>query len=82
MFLRFPLFVSRTNPTFNDDSFTDLLTTYELTTHPFSTIDYLSLLLATDPSPWIQGTDRLEWMTRIVPISIQIDNTVSTPLPW
>jgi hypothetical protein len=79
MFLRCPRFVPRTNPAF--DSFTDLLTTYDLTTHPFSTIDYLSLLLATDPSPWIQGTDRLEWMTRIVPISIQLASTVSTPLP-
>lgn len=79
MFLRCPRFVPRTNPTF--DSFTGLLTTYDLTTHPFSTIDYLSLLLSTDPSPWIQGTDRLEWMTRIVPISIQLARTVSTPLP-
>ena len=79
MFLRCPRFVSRTNPTF--DSFTELLTTHELTTHPFSTNDYLSFLLATDPSPWIQITDRLEWMTRIVPISIHLASTVSTPLP-
>jgi hypothetical protein len=38
----------------------ELMSSYELTTHPFSTINYLSLLLGTDPSPWIQDIDLLE----------------------
>ena len=58
-----------------------LLTVYELQATPLMTVDYLSLLLASDPSPWLQGLDRLEWLTQIVPTSIAVALTVSHPLP-
>jgi hypothetical protein len=79
MFLDCPRLALTLSPTFAD--FLTLLTGYELHTTPLPAFDYLSLLLAADPSPWIQGLDRLEWLTQIVPFSIAVANTVSHPLP-
>jgi hypothetical protein len=58
-FLDCPRLVSSFSTSFTD--FLTLLTGYELQTLPLPTLDYLSLLLDTDPSPWLQDLDRLEW---------------------
>jgi hypothetical protein len=79
MFLDCPRLALTLSPTFSD--FLTLLTGYELHTTPLPAFDYLSLLLASDPSPWLQGLDRLEWLTQIVPYSIAVAHTVSHPLP-
>jgi hypothetical protein len=79
MFLDCPRLVISLSPSFAD--FLTLLTGYELHTTPLSTLHYLSLLLAADPSPWLRGLDRLEWLNHIVPTSIAVALTVSRPLP-
>jgi hypothetical protein len=79
MFLDCPRLALTLSPAFAD--FLTLLTGYELHTTPLPAFDYLSLLLAADPSPWLQGLDRLEWLTQIVPYSIAVAHTVSHPLP-
>ena len=79
MFLDCPRLVISLSPSL--DTYFTLLTGYELETTPFHTTDYLSLLLATDPSPWLRGLDRLEWLTQIVPTSIAVALTMSRPLP-
>ena len=53
-------------------TFSDLLSEYDLIDIPMTNFDYLSLLLGTDPFPYLQGTDRMDWTTRIVPLSIRL----------
>jgi hypothetical protein len=79
MFLDCLRLVLALSPSFAD--FLTLLTGYELQTTPLPTLDYLSLLLTTDPSPWLQNLDRLDWLTQFVPTSIAVALTVSHPLP-
>ena len=79
MFLDCPRLAVTLSPSFAD--FLTLLTDYELQTTPLPPLDYLSLLLAADPSPWLRGLDRLEWFDHIVPISIAVARTVSQALP-
>ena len=38
-------------------TFSDLLSEYNLIDIPMTNFDYLSLLLGTDPLPYLQGTD-------------------------
>jgi hypothetical protein len=42
--------------------------------------DYLSLLLGTDPLLYLQGIDRMDWITRIVPLSIRLADIVARDL--
>lgn len=79
MLLDCPRLAFALSPTFTD--FLTLLTGYDLQTTPLPAVDYLSLLLASDPSPWLQGLDRMELLTHIVPTSIAVARTVSHPLP-
>ena len=52
-------------------AFTDLLSDYDLLDIPMTDFEYLSLLLATDPCAYLQGLDRMDWLQRLVPLSIR-----------
>jgi hypothetical protein len=61
-------------------AFSDLLSEYDLIDIPMTYFNYLSLLLGTDPFPYLQGTDRMDWITRIVPLSIRLAGIVARDL--
>ena len=61
-------------------NFTALLSEYDLLDIPMTHFDYLSLLLGTDPCLYLHGIDRLDWITRVVPLSIRLAGIVARDL--
>ena len=61
-------------------NFTALLSEYDILDIPMTHFDYLSLLLGTDPCLYLQGIDRLDWITRVVPLSIRLTGIVARDL--
>jgi hypothetical protein len=57
-------------------NFTVLLSEYDLLDIPMTHFDYLSLLLGTDPCLYLHGIDRLDWIIRVVPLSIRLAGIV------
>ena len=78
MLLQCPGFAPALAPIHRD--FTALLSEYDLLDIPMTHFDYLSLLLGTDPCLYLHGIDRLEWITRVVPISIRLAGIVARDL--
>ena len=60
--------------------FSALLSEYDLIDIPMTDFDYLSLLLGTDPCLYLQGIDRLDWVTRVVPLSIRLAGILARDL--
>ena len=61
-------------------NFTVLLSEYDLLDIPMTHFDYLSLLLGTDPCLYLHGIDRLDWITRVIPLSISLAGIVARDL--
>ena len=62
-------------------AFSALLSEYDIIDIPMTHFDYLSLLLGTDPCLYLQGVDRLDWITRAVLLSIRLAGIIARSLP-
>ena len=65
MFLQCPGLAPTLDPIHR--AFNALISEYDIIDIPMTHFEYLSLLLGADPCLYLQGIDRLDWITRLVP---------------
>ena len=80
MLLQCPGLAPALAPIHRNFQVTALLSEYDLLDIPMTHFDYLSLLLGTDPCLYLHGIDRLDWITRVVPLSIRLAGIVARDL--